>query len=664
MAKRSKPKKAIRADPPPGAAAPANSLWSTWLPPLLLAMVTFLVYWPSLSSDFVYDDRAEILEEGFITSLSNLPDVLSLKVLSMHLMLAGRPGQMLYLMLIAAVSGKEPFGFHLCSNLLHAANVALLFILLRRLVRMESSGLQNGNGWKAQIAAAAAALLFALHPIAAEPVCDVSYSSDLLVAFFTLTALLAATAFRPEHARSAIVTGIVATLAALASVSCKESGLATPLLLVVYWWVFRRGEGRGAWLGFLSSAMAASALFLGARFLFAAPNPQHVDFLGGSFAQVFWIQPQLWVFMLGKLVWPVQFSVDYRLEEVTGFAPPFALAILIVFVLLQAWLAANSRLGTLGVAIFWAGLMTVSNFIPLFCPVADRFYYLPLAGVAMQLLALIVMTWRSGWGFWPAVAPLLGALVPLTLLTLAREQVFANELALWTDTIQVSPRSSIGHMNVGNALLASGRVDQAITEFKRALEINPNYAEAHYNLGNALFGKGQLDEALAQYQRAAETKPTFALAHYNLGIALLQKGRADEAIIQFQAALALHPNAEAHNNLGNAFLQKHQPDNAIAEYQKALEMDPTDAGAYNNLGNALLQKSEVGDAIIQYQKAVDLSPNFAEIRENLGVALLQKGRGTEAIAQFEEALRLKPGYTDAQNNLVKAQASVRPASSK
>lgn len=88
--------------------------------------MTFLVYWPSLNSDLVYDAREEILQEGFITSLSNLPAVLSLKVLGMHLILGNPPGQLLYMMLIASICGREPFGYHLCNNLLHAANVALL----------------------------------------------------------------------------------------------------------------------------------------------------------------------------------------------------------------------------------------------------------------------------------------------------------------------------------------------------------------------------------------------------------------------------------------------------------------------------------------------------------------------------------------------------------
>jgi len=69
-----------------------------------------LAYCPSLQSDFVCDARLEILKESFITNLANFPKVLSLHVLGMNLMLGDRPGQLLYLMLIAATCGQEPFG--------------------------------------------------------------------------------------------------------------------------------------------------------------------------------------------------------------------------------------------------------------------------------------------------------------------------------------------------------------------------------------------------------------------------------------------------------------------------------------------------------------------------------------------------------------------------
>jgi len=702
MAKRSKKRKAIEnevsAPAPNSKDSPQKSTFGTAVSciglPLLLAVVTFLVYWPSLKSDFVYDAREEILKEGFITSLSNLPDVLSLKVLGMNLMLGDRPGQLLYLMLNAAIWGREPFGYHLSSNLLHAANVALLFVLLRRLIATEIRGPTGSTIWKVQLAAATATLIFALHPIATEPVSAINYSSDLLVAFFTLLALLAATAFRPENFRIALLTGGMGTFCAFAAVTCKESGLAAAPLLIAYWFLFRRTEAKLPWLLFLGTATAVTAIFLAARFLFAPSNLLHLSYLGGSFSQVFLIQPQLWVFVMGKLLWPVQFSADYTLENLSGLTAPLAWAILVIVLLLQVWLASKSRIGALGVALYWLGLATVSNFIPLNRILADRFYYLPLAGVAMQLLALLLMTVRSRSGFGMAVALCLGVIPPLTLITLTREAVFASDFSLWSDTLQVSPFSSTAHNglglalfqkvqtdeamaqfqkaleinpnvaeahnNLGNALLQKGRVNEATVQFQKALEINPNDADPHYNLGVALLQKGQMDEAMAQFQKALEINPNDAEAHNNLGNALLQKGRVDEAMAQFQKAQEINPHyAEAHSNLGNALVQKGRVDEAMAQFQKALEINPNNAATHYNLGNAHAQKGQMDEAMAQFQKALEISPNFAEAHHNLGLALYQKGRLDEAMAQFQEALRLKPDYIDAQNNLAKAQARVR-----
>jgi len=636
---------------------------SIWVP-LLLAVITLGVYWPSLKSDFVYDAHTEIIEEGFIVSLSNLPAVLSLKVLGMNLMLGDRPGQLLYLMLIAAICGKEPFGYHLCSNLLHAANVALLFVFLRRLIATEQTGLTRNCALKAQLSCVVATLLFALHPIATEPVADVSYSSDLLVTFFTLLALIAATNFRPENFRSAMITGAIGTLCAFAAVTCKESGIVTALLLIVYWFLFRRGEAKGPWICLLGAATAGTAAFLAARFLFAPLSEIPPTYLGGALSQVFLIQPRLWVFMMGKLVWPAQFSADYTLENVSGISTPLALTILIVVVLFQVWLVSQSRIGALGVAVYWLGLATVSNFIPLYRILADRFYYLPLAGVAAQLLALFLMTLKSRVGFWVAIAPFLAAILPLTALTVARQDAFANNFSLWSDTLQISPFSSTAHYNFGNALSLKGQSDQAIVQYQKALEIDPNHINAHDNFGNVLFQVGRVDEAMVQYQKALEISPNYAEAHTNLGNALLQKGRVNEAMVQYQKVLEISPNiAEAHYNLGNALIQKGQMDEALTQFQKAVEINPDYADAHNNLGNALIQKGQADEAMVQFQKALEINPNYASAHYNLGNVLLQKGQVDEAIAQFEEAIQLNPDDRNAQNALAEAKAKARQGAS-
>jgi len=600
MAKRSKKRKSTESSGSLSARDRRNAplqvegrspLFDLWIP-ALLAVVTFLVYWPSLKLGFVYDARKEIIEEGFVTSLANLPAVLSLKVLSTNLILGDRPGQMLYLMSIAAVSGKEPFGYHLCSNLLHAANVFLLYVLIGRLVAAEWPELSRNAFRKVQLAGAVVSLIFALHPIAVESVSEVSYSSSLLVTFFTLAALLAAISFRPQNTRAAWMAGAVATFSALAAVTTKESGVTVALALIVYWFLFRRGETRSPWLWFLGIPMAVTAAFLAARFALAPPTPDHVLPLGDSFFQIILVQSRLWVFMMGKLLWPLRFSADYKMADVSGLETPLALGILLIVVAAQGWLATRSRIGALGAALYWLGLATVSNFIPLYRPLADRFYYLPLAGVALQLLAVLLLTLNYRRGFWLAMIPLLGALLPLT---------------------------------------QQGQVDEGISHYLEALQADPNSLDAHYSLGLALAQKGQVKEAVAEYQKVLKISPRDVKAQYNLALILAQTGAIDDALSRFQKVLEIDPTyVDARNNLGALLLQKGEVDEAIVQLRKTLEINPNSVEAHGNLGAALVQKGELDAAVVEFQAALRLKPDYADAQTNLArvkILLQQRARG-------------------------------------
>ena len=72
-------------------------------------------------------------------------------------------------------------------------------------------------------------------------------------------------------------------------------------------------------------------------------------------------------------------------------------------------------------------------------------------------------------------------------------------------------------------------LDEAIAEFRKAIELDPNYALAHYRLGAALATKGLLDEAIAEFRKAIELDPNNAMAKVNLEKALgLQESRNRE----------------------------------------------------------------------------------------------------------------------------------------
>ena len=91
-------------------------------------------------------------------------------------------------------------------------------------------------------------------------------------------------------------------------------------------------------------------------------------------------------------------------------------------------------------------------------------------------------------------------------------QLVAAE-ACYRQTLAAHPNLAEGHCNLGNALVAQGKLDEAVTAYRQAIRVKPDFAEAHSNLGSALFGQRKLDEAVAAYRQAIGIKPDFAAAH-------------------------------------------------------------------------------------------------------------------------------------------------------
>ncbi len=119
---------------------------------------------------------------------------------------------------------------------------------------------------------------------------------------------------------------------------------------------------------------------------------------------------------------------------------------------------------------------------------------------------------------------------------------------LWQD-----PRDAESRADLGAALLASGKLDEAVKELRQAAEDDPKLARPHYLLAHICASRNDLPGAMAALTRSLELDPNDANAHNDLGYLFLVAGHRDAAIEHLEKALALNPgDTLARQNLEKA----------------------------------------------------------------------------------------------------------------
>jgi Flp pilus assembly protein TadD len=222
---------------------------------------------------------------------------------------------------------------------------------------------------------------------------------------------------------------------------------------------------------------------------------------------------------------------------------------------------------------------------------------------------------------------------------------------LITKGIEISPRVTEYHNNLGNALKARGDWSNAEKSYCRAIALNPRNADAHANLGILLEEQGRLEEAKDSYQRALRFAPNMLLIQLSLGNVAVTLGDCKFGIKHLKSAVRSSPNhAPAHNALGNALFKAGKTDLAKISYSHAIRLDPVSPDALFNLGNVYLTEKDYAAAIDSYNRSVTLSPLQADVYNNLGLAYSESEQLEAATESFLRAIELDPSHAEAHFN--------------
>ncbi|MHC4967156.1 MAG: tetratricopeptide repeat protein [Planctomycetota bacterium] len=619
-----------------------------WLIPWLVALAGLGAYANSLGGPFIYDDAAAIVENRSIRQLWPPGEVLWPPT---GTPVAGRPVVNLTLAINYRVGGLDVRGYHAVNIAVHVLCALLLYGIVRR--TLAGSLRDRLDETAAAGLAGVCALLWAVHPLQAECVNYTTQRTESIMALFYLLTLYCA--IRAAAGPGALAWSAASVIACGLGMASKEAMVTAPLMVALYDWAYRSEPYANVLrrrLGLYAGLAATWAVL--AVLMAGGPRQATVGFGHGISGWEYALNQAVAIPGYLKLVvWPDPLILDY------GFPRPLTIGDTLPYAILLTVLAGAAALLLIRrppigypAAWFFVILAPTSSVVPIATEVAaERRMYLPLAGVIVLLVVAVgALAARIPGRFRPAyAASALAALAAAALLaaTWQHNALYGDPVAMWEASAHAVPDNHRARTNLGVALTAAGRLDEAIDQLQEALRLEPDATRAGYNLANALAARGRAEEAITRYHAVIAGEPDSAEAHRHLAIALQGQGDRDGAIRHFREAVRLEPrDPEARYGLGRALAARGQVTEALEHLRHAAGLEPGWAAPAREA--AWLLATWPGEAARDGAEAVRLARRAAALTgrgdagtlDALAAALAEAGRFDDATSTAQEALEL------------------------
>jgi len=213
------------------------------------------------------------------------------------------------------------------------------------------------------------------------------------------------------------------------------------------------------------------------------------------------------------------------------------------------------------------------------------------------------------------------------------------------EALRLQPKYGWALQVHGWILLGKADWDGAIAAYQEAsMNGRSNEASLYHELGLAYLGKGLFDDAIVQFRLALERDVRFEMARESLSFALRDAGRFSEVVDEFRATIRRYPDdAMAHVHYCRALNWAGRLDEAIAAARDAVRIMPDFGPAWQVLAWSFFNARDWDNAIGAYREAIRHGPDNAAAHNELGIALRGRGRLDEALVEFQRALELVPG---------------------
>ncbi len=528
----------------------------------ILALIAVAVcYANSLPNDFVFDDGSIVGSNPAIRSINPILFLTTPYWGKQQYEGIYRPFTILSLSVDYAIWKRWAPGFRITNLTLHAINGFLLFLLCQSLVGEAAVSLS-------------AMLIFLMHPVQTEAVTSIVGRSELFATGFFIGAWLL---FRRRRTVWAAILFLFALLS-------KENAIVLPAVLILDACLGAEvpaAPGHRAYYRFLTlGAVAAGYLALRFYVLGGLGIPVSAQYLGGhwTYFQRLMTAGRVFIQYLRLLFFPVNVAGDYDfnsipIAQLSDWDAWVGLALTIGIAVWALLYIRRERIVSLGVLFAFAAFAPASNWIfPISVLMAERFLYLPLAGLS---LAAAVAAMRLRNARWARVAAA-GVLVTAIVLCNSHDYIRRSDFTFFANMVRVVPNSAKARLGYGYALIQAGRNQEAARELEAGLQIIPNYPELLTTLALTRTTPTDCSNAWPLLRRALEISPEHADTHRRMGDCYFKEGKIHEAEAMYHQAVDSipYPDSMLYFMWGRSLEDSGQTGPAVAAYRRGALIDP------------------------------------------------------------------------------------------
>lgn len=636
-----------------------NSRWLYFFASCVLAIITILVYLPSLHYPFQFDDLGSIIQHFQIRNHT-----------LRELFFSGTRWISYWLnALHYSIGGFDPFSYRVGNLIIHTGNGLLVFFI----TLLGCGGLSTASWFHKNsfYLAFTTSLLFLLHPVQSQTVLYVIQGQlEGLAALTILSMVLCLILFvRAPSALSKTICATLLCIFAALSTGTKEIAIISPVALLIVDYFFlsphqgggdksrRSSRSEGGlfsrwWLYVLVGTIVVGCYlyFLKPAFFFEIFSLNKV--IRNNIGNVVTTDPKAmigpWIYFISQFkaivhylwmfIWPFNISVEYDDVLCRSFCAldclaPLALLVTIASVAIKLLRSKTLQPLAFGIIWFFACIAPRSTFIPSNELIVDYKTYTASFGwlfvLAVGLVSLCLVLVRGIQKIAPRI-PLslvygiftLIVIIALMSATIKRSRVWHSGLEFWENILHNAPAKARVQNNYGVELSKLDDHKESIRYFKKAIDLDKNYADPYANLAIACTKLNRLDDAIKILLYALRINPYVHESYNTLGNLYIQKKEYATAERMLQAALKINPHyGEAYGNLARMYLEQKRPDIAWGYLKKGCtEADLDTPVGFNAFAVISLELKKYDDAIWGFKKALALNPAMPNARLNLANA--------------------------------------------